>query len=244
MKTNTSFAILTGGCNEGPPKPPAATEEYLAIASIFSAETGSIGIVIYQIPNCAPPAPALRARPPTLMPPSRPSAERLCRSRAIPPAGKIVYPSDPARRPRDEDAMIAWAWRQYLLAPNASRDPRWLPRFPMVKAGMQCMRASTEYLAKADIAKVDGWVVGGASKRGWTSWMVGAVDCPTCVPIVGLFPLVPIVPQLRASVHLQRRSLGGFTFAFRDYLDAGILPLMDSDAFSGLLDLVDPAAAR
>ena len=42
----------------------------------------------------------------------------------------IVYPSDPELRPRHEDAMIAWAWHEYLI----SLDPEWLPRFPMVKA--------------------------------------------------------------------------------------------------------------
>ena len=62
--------------------------------------------------------------------------------------------------------------------------------------------------------------------------------------IVGLFPLVPIVPYLRKSVHLQRQCLGGFTFAFRDYLDAGVLHSIDTPAFSELLDIVDPSAPR
>ena len=58
--------------------------------------TGQIGVVVYQIPNC-----------------------------------HIVYPSDPSKKPRSEDGMITWAWHQYLQ----TKEPEWLPRFPMAKAG-------------------------------------------------------------------------------------------------------------
>ena len=83
-----------------------------------------------------------------------------------------IFPSDPERKRREEDALIGWAWRQYLDG-NASR-PEWLPRFPMVKAGMACMRAAGQYAAHSGLGAVDGWLVSGASKRGWTSWMVSA----------------------------------------------------------------------
>ena len=128
----------------------------------------------------------------------------------------IRYPSDPLKMNRSEDAMIAWAWRQYLDDPK--HDPRWLPRLPMVKAAFACMRAASEWIATTAVGDVEGWVVGGASKRGWTTWMVGAAApaCSWCPKVVGITPLVPIVPYLNHSVHLQRQSLGGFTFAFRD----------------------------
>ena len=126
--------------------------------------------------------------------------------------------------------MIAWAWRQYLQ--DKDQDARWLPRLPMVKAAFACMKAATEWLDKTGMAQIDGWVVSGASKRGWTTWMVGATApvCSWCPKVIGITPLVPIVPYLNHSVHLQRQSLGGFTFAFRDYLDAGVL-----DAFGTIV---------
>ena len=40
----------------------------------------------------------------------------------------------------------------------------------------------------------------------------------------------------------QAQSLGGFTFAFRDYVDAGVVHRMDTPPFGQLLSLVDPAA--
>ena len=243
VTSTAAVSLLTGGCNEGPPKPPAATDEFMLTGDVVAARTGSVAIVVYQLPNCErfdARMPPCTPSPPDTLPNPNQSFSANCLS-----TGKIVFPSDPQRMPREEDELLAWAWRQFLTAPAASRDPRWLPRLPMVKAAMQCMKAVEQYTAKSKIvASVDGWFVGGASKRGWTTWMVGAVDCPTCVNILGIFPLVPIVPRLRESVHLQRQSLGGFTFAFRDYFDAGILPLMDTDAFGQLLDIVDPSSPR
>ena len=43
----------------------------------------------------------------------------------------MVYPSDPSQKRREEDAVIAWAWRQFHEDP-ANFD--WLPRLPMAKA--------------------------------------------------------------------------------------------------------------
>lgn len=52
---------------------------------------------------------------------------------------------------------------------------------------------------------------------GWTTWAVGSATCTgeNCVNVVGLAPLVPIAPDIRAVVHRQWQSYGGFTFAFK-----------------------------
>jgi len=88
--------------------------------------------------------------------------------------------------------------------------------------------------------------VGGASKRGWTTWMVGAVaaQCGWCPKVVAITPLVPIVPFLNHSIHMQRKSLDGFTFAFRDYLEAGTVHRFDTPDFLSAMEVVDPAYYR
>ena len=58
-------------------------------------------------------------------------------------------------------------------------QPDWLVRFPMVKASLRAMDAITEYISKVhpDLGvQLDYYNVAGASKRGWTTWDVGAVD--------------------------------------------------------------------
>lgn len=114
----------------------------------------------------------------------------------------LHFPDDPRNKSRSEDAILAQAWHEFLKDPKA--DPKWLPRLPMVKAGYQAMRAAQEFLEQKGIAKIDGWVVAGASKRGWTTWDVGAANCETCkAKILGLVPLVPIVPDIQKEVHQQ-----------------------------------------
>lgn len=90
------------------------------------------------------------------------------------------------------------------------------------------MRAAQEFLTESNIANIEGWSVSGASKRGWTTWLVGATKCDTCAAkIIGIVPLVPIVPNIIKEVHQQWRSYDGFTFAFTDYIDVNITQRMD-----------------
>ena len=81
------------------------------------------------------------------------------------------------------------------------------------------MKAAEEFTTSMHIAAIDGWFVAGASKRGWTTWLVGAVECATCPKIVGIAPLVPIVPKLHEEIHRMYQAYGGYTFAFKDYED-------------------------
>ena len=83
------------------------------------------------------------------------------------------------------------------------------------------MRAAQEFMHEEKIADIDGWIAYGASKRGMTSWMIGTSICdkPYCPKIKGIVPIVPIVPNLNAGVHEQWRAMGGFSFAFSDYMD-------------------------
>jgi len=51
----------------------------------------------------------------------------------------IVFPGDPLKKERKEDAILAMAWRSFIDDPE--HDISWIPRLPMVKAAFQVMRA-------------------------------------------------------------------------------------------------------
>jgi PhoPQ-activated pathogenicity-related protein len=157
----------------------------------------------------------------------------------------VVYPSDPSHKKRTEDAVIAWGWKQYLDSPAGQGDPEWLARLPMTKGAMSSMRAAQEYLEQQKIAEIaqGGWFVAGASKRGWTTWMVGAVTCPSpeCPTILGIAPLVPIVPNMVQEIHRQWKAYGGWTFAFTDYLEVNLTAHVDDPQFAEAMAVVDPA---
>jgi PhoPQ-activated pathogenicity-related protein len=134
--------------------------------------------------------------------------------------------------------MLAWAWKEFF----DSGDHEWLPRLPMAKAVMKAMQAVQEYTTQENIAELDGWLVSGASKRGWTTWMVGAAaeKCTWCPKVDALAPIVPIVPNLREGVHHMWQAYGGFSFAFNDYTAVNLTTLIDSDEVIELFKIVDP----
>lgn len=108
----------------------------------------------------------------------------------------MVFPSEPGHRRTSEDSLVAFTFR--LAFKN--KDPRYLAHVPMAKAGFQVFKAVKEFLflrsKELDITQV---MVAGASKRGWTTWMVGIADCSNCVNITAIMPIVPIVPNLVAN---------------------------------------------
>ena len=154
----------------------------------------------------------------------------------------ITYPSDPKHKARQEDGVLAWAWREFHGDPT---NYEWLPRMPMAKAVFQSMRAAQDFVNNdLKVAEVDNWMVAGASKRGWTTWMVGVTDCKNCVNIAGIMPLVPIMPNLLDGAHQQWKSYGGWTFAFYDYVDAGIMQWLDDEIFGNLTHFLDPLSYK
>lgn len=64
--------------------------------------------------------------------------------------------------------------------------------------------------------------------------------CNRCPKIVGIAPLVPIVPSIVADVHRQWQSYGGFTFAFHDYAVLNLTTELDSPEFLKAAQIMDP----
>ena len=76
----------------------------------------------------------------------------------------------------------------------------------MVKASMRAMDAMADFVKTAlpqHNANLDSFVVAGASKRGWTTWLVGAVDQPRVKAIV---PIVLDAINFVAVEHHQWQS--------------------------------------
>ena len=89
------------------------------------------------------------------------------------PNQPIVFTDDVLRHSRSEDAAIAFTWDHYFRHPGS---PEWLLRMPMTKAAVRAMDAVSRYVHDTKSSSISDWAVAGASKRGWTTWMVAAVD--------------------------------------------------------------------
>ena len=134
------------------------------------------------------------------------------------PNQPLTFADDPKRKARVEDEIIAYLQARYATTQN----PNDLLRLPMVKSGTQAMTAVQNFI-KAETGgklKIDGFVVSGGSKRGWTAWLVGAVD----KRVVAVVPIVINVLGVNDTTIHHWRALGYFSPALQDYVDAGLIP--------------------
>lgn len=153
------------------------------------------------------------------------------------PDQKVIFAQDPLQKARSEDAIIAYTWDHFLKDPS---QPDWLVRFPMVKASLRAMDTMNAFIQEkfpTQNYNLDSFAVAGASKRGWTTWLVGAVD-PLRVKII--IPIVLDAINFVKVMHHQYQLYGGWSFALEDYTDMNITQRMDSDNMKLLQREEDP----
>jgi PhoPQ-activated pathogenicity-related protein len=121
-------------------------------------------------------------------------------------------------------------------------DATWLPRLPMVKSVVRAMDTITALLVSAQggSTTVDKFVVLGGSKRGWTTWLTGAVDHR----VVALIPAVIDVVNVRACSINHFSSFGFWAPAIGDYDHHKIHDRIDTPEYAALLKIVDPNSYR
>ncbi|MDE0008052.1 MAG: PhoPQ-activated protein PqaA family protein [Gammaproteobacteria bacterium] len=138
-------------------------------------------------------------------------------------------------QPRWEDDLIGYAWAHYL----ETGDSAWLPRGPMVKSAVRAMDALEEFSAgREDIANVSRFVVAGGSKRGWTTWLTGAMDSR----VIAIAPIVIDVLSVDASMRHHFAVYGFWAPAIGNYVAHGIMQRMDHPRLAEIYRLVDPHA--
>jgi len=138
-----------------------------------------------------------------------------------------------------KNSIIALTWRHFLDYPDQTE---WLLRFPMVKASLRAMDMVSEFAQ--DILghpAITRWGVTGASKRGWTTWLVGAVDPERVVMIM---PIVLDCLNMQKSFHQMYQNTGNWTFTMNDYWQEGINGRLDDVNMPLMTSLIDPYAYR
>jgi PhoPQ-activated pathogenicity-related protein len=137
-------------------------------------------------------------------------------------------------KPRSEDDLIAYCWTKYLH----TGDPTWLPRLPMVKSAVRAMDTVTALLGSDQGRKtpIHKFVVAGGSKRGWTTWLTGAVDHR----VVAIVPIVIDVVNVRACSINHFCAYGFWAPALGDYNRQNIHEQMETPQYAALLRIVDP----
>ncbi|MGB9757134.1 MAG: PhoPQ-activated protein PqaA family protein [Candidatus Bipolaricaulaceae bacterium] len=136
-----------------------------------------------------------------------------------------------------EDALIAYTFEQYLKTGESD----WPLLFPMARSVLSAMDAISAVL-EGQGTRVRGFVVAGASKRGWTTYLVAAA---TPERVLGIIPIVFDFLDFPNQIARQRELFGGPSTMLRDYAARGLTALFEAGAKGARLAwMVDPYSYR
>lgn len=151
------------------------------------------------------------------------------------PNQPIVFTDETASR--KEDGIIAYTFDRYLRGVEGD----WPVQLAMVRSVVQAMTAIQEFSRTQDnIPDIDDFVLIGASKRGWTTWLTAAID-----PRVRA--IVPVSIDMAGMPHQfphHFAAYGKYAPALKDYKAFDIGCRMGGARGRELMDIIDPIAYR
>jgi PhoPQ-activated pathogenicity-related protein len=170
-------------------------------------------------------------------PPSALSKEGLVVAEIARKTGTVVcilsqVPNQPLFGDLKEDGLIAHTFIKYL----ETRDETWPCLLPMTKSAVRAMDAVQALVKEKFSQELKKFVVTGASKRGWTTWLTGSVDPRVCA----IAPMVIDTLNMQKQMGLQRLSFGGYSEQIADYTSRHLPERLADPRAKPLLQLVDP----
>jgi PhoPQ-activated pathogenicity-related protein len=145
-------------------------------------------------------------------------------------------PNQPLYNDLTEDALISFTLHNYLN----DHDFTWPLLFPMTKSAIRAMDVVQKFSKKKIRWKVKHFIVSGASKRGWTTWLTGASD--KRVSAIG--PMVIDVLNMPVNVDYQKVVWGDYSAEIEDYVKLGIAQQLGTENGSDLVKMIDPYSYR
>lgn len=145
-------------------------------------------------------------------------------------------PNQPLYDGRKEDALIAYTFNEYLK----TGDKTWPLLFPMVKSAVRGMDVVQALARQAFNQKVQGFLVTGASKRGWTTWLSAAAD----PRVKAVAPIVIDMLNMKVQSQWAQKMYGTQSEEIKDYTEYNITERMDEPRMVELRGWVDPYSYR
>ncbi len=136
-----------------------------------------------------------------------------------------------------EDALVAHTYERYL----EEGDPDWPLLLPMVRSAHAAMDALQALGSELWGGNPDGFVVLGASKRGWTAYLTAATARER---VIGLVPMVFDVLNMALQMDHQLDVWGEYSPQIQDYVERGLMDRFKTPDGARLLWLVDPYSYR
>ena len=135
-----------------------------------------------------------------------------------------------------EDALISFTLHNY----QNDHDFNWPLLFPMTKSAVRAMDLVQEFSKKELHKKIKGFVVSGASKRGWTTWLTGAND----KRVVAIGPMVIDMLNMPVNIPYDKVVWGDYSVEIEDYVKLGLAQQFGSNQSNDLVKMIDPYSYR
>jgi PhoPQ-activated pathogenicity-related protein len=145
-------------------------------------------------------------------------------------------PNQPLFDGRAEDALIAYTFDQYVR----TGDETWPALFPMTKTAVRAMDTVQAWANREHQQNIEKFVVAGASKRGWTAWLVGAAD----PRVAAIAPIVFDMLNMKAQTEWAKKVYGRQSEHIADYTDLHLVDQIDTPPMQKLRSWVDPYSYR
>lgn len=145
-------------------------------------------------------------------------------------------PNQPLNGKLTEDALISYTLHQF----KEDGDYSWPLLFPMVKSAVRAMDAVQQFARETLRHEVNRFVVSGASKRGWTTWLTGASDSR----VVAIAPMVIDILNMPVNLDYQVKMWKDYSVQIEDYVKLGIPQTATSEKGKAITTMVDPYSYR
>ncbi len=145
-------------------------------------------------------------------------------------------PNQPLVGDLTEDALISYTLHKF----KEDGDYSWPLLFPMVKSAVRAMDAIQEFSTKTLNHDVKRFVVSGASKRGWTTWLIGASDNR----VAAIAPMVIDILNMPVNLDYQVEMWKEYSIQIEDYVKLGIPQTGRTEKGNAITTMVDPYVYR
>lgn len=145
-------------------------------------------------------------------------------------------PNQPLYGDLTEDALISYTLHQF----KKDKDYSWPLLFPMVKSAVRAMDVIQDFSSQKLNHQIKGFVVSGASKRGWTTWLTGAND----TRVKAIAPMVIDILNMPVSLDYQIKTWGDYSVEIQDYVKLGIPQSTGSADGQAISTMIDPYSYR
>jgi PhoPQ-activated pathogenicity-related protein len=141
-------------------------------------------------------------------------------------------PNQPLYDGLKEDALISFTLHNYLK----DNDYTWPLLFPMTKSAVRAMDAIQQFSSQILNHAISGFLVSGASKRGWTTWLAGASD----LRVMAIAPMVIDMLNMPKSIPYHVEAWGDYSVQIKDYVDLGIAQKTNTPEGMEIVEMIDP----